>query len=254
MSVLIDSQAQNIREPRVLRHQQTTLLIGGPGSVLGSRLLQKLSEEFEVAATWFSGPPKPFAEDEHIHAYKLDVADATAVNALVCDLYEELGEIDVLINNAGAFLGHLLPMTSLEDWQHVLDVNFTGVFNTCKAVSRRMIQRRKGKIINIASVKGLIGGEGESAYSASKAGVIALTKSLARELAPYNVAVNAVCPGYIKSELNKFDDKLERIEQERALLDISNNLDDAVNLIKFLCGDGLKSVTGQVFHVDSRIH
>jgi 3-oxoacyl-[acyl-carrier protein] reductase len=254
VSALINDQSRTIREPRTLRERKTALLIGGPGSVLGSRLQEKLSEQFEVATTWFSTPPKPLADAEHVHPFTLDVADAVAVDALLREVQEQLGDVDILINNAAVFRGHALAMTPLKDWQYVLDVNLTGVFNCCKAVARRMMQRRKGRIINIASVKGLVGGEGESAYSATKAGVIALSKSLARELAPYNVTVNVVCPGYLKSELNKFDARLERIEQERALLDIGNNLDDAVNLINFLCGENLKSVTGQVFHADSRIH
>jgi 3-oxoacyl-[acyl-carrier protein] reductase len=254
VSALISDQPQNTRESRAPGKRKTALLVGGPGSVLGSRLLQKLSEEFEVVTTWFSAPPNSFTEMDHVHPYKLDVADAAAVDALLREVHEGPGDVDILINNAGVFLGHTLPMTPLKDWQYVLNVNLTGVFNCCKAVSRKMMQRRTGKIINIASAKGLTGGEGESAYAASKAGVIALSKSLARELAPYNVTVNVVCPGYLKSELNKFDARLESIEQERALLDISNNLDDAVNLINFLCGESLKSVTGQVFHADSRIH
>ena len=254
VSTLISDQSGTIRKPRTPGERKTVLLIGGPGSVLGSRLVQKLSEQFEVATTWFSSPPNSFTDAEHVHPYQLDVADAAAVDALLREVHEDLGDVDILINNAGVFLGHALPMTPLKDWQHVLNVNLTGVFNCCKAVARKMMQRRTGKIINIASIKGLIGGEGESAYAASKAGVIALSKSLARELAPYNVTVNVVCPGYIKSELNKFDARLESIEQERGLLDIGNNLDDAVNLINFLCGENLKSVTGQVFHADSRIH
>jgi 3-oxoacyl-[acyl-carrier protein] reductase len=238
-----------------MEKQQTILLTGGPGSSIGARLLEKLSDEaYQVAATWLSRPQTACADHEHVHLYNLDVTQPAAVDALVERVERELGAVDILINNAGIFAGRALPMTSYDDWQMVLEVNLTGVFNMCKVVSRRMMQRKKGKIINLVSLKGIIGGAGESAYSASKAGVIALTKSLARELAPYNIAVHAVCPGFISSELNSFDVQLKAKEAELALMDITYNLEDVVNFISFLCGDSLKSVTGQVFHIDSRIH
>jgi 3-oxoacyl-[acyl-carrier protein] reductase len=132
-------------------------------------------------------------------------------------------------------------------------VNLTGVFNTCQATCRRMLARGCGQIINIASVKGLTGGPEESAYAASKAGVIALSKSLAQELAPGGVRVNAVCPGYIPSRLSGIDERTRAAQKKRALLDIRHNLDDLADFIEFLCADRLRSVTGQVFHIDSRV-
>jgi len=206
-----------------------------------------------VAATWHAGPtPPPNAGNASF--YELNVADTAAVDEVIRRVEEDMGEIDVLINNAGISLGSLLPMTSADDWQRVMGVNLMGVFNTCKGVSRRMMRRKHGRIINVVSLKGVLGAAGESAYAASKGGAIALTKSLAVELAAYNIAVLAVCPGYISSALNGFNRQLEKKEADLSLMDTANNLEDAVNFIAFLCGDALKSVTGQVFHIDSRIH
>lgn len=234
---------------------KTILLVGGPGSTIGAKLLEVLSnEDYQVAATWFSEDKTGTVEHRNVHLYHLDITEPVMVDALVDRVGKELGAIDILINNAGIFSGRVLPLTSYEEWQKVLAVNLTGIFNTCKSTSRKMMQRKRGKIINIASLKGVTGGEGETAYAASKAGVIALTKGLARELAPFGIAVHAVCPGFISSALSEFDVQLKAQEAKQSLMDIEHNLDDAVNFISFLCGDSLKSVTGQVFHIDSRIH
>lgn len=242
-----------MNQPESQPTDQTILLVGGPGSSIGAALLAELGTAYRVAATWLSQAPD-LAPQERVRFYPLDVTDAAAVGALLEQVERELGPVDVLINNAGIFRGRAVALMSADAWQQVLDVNLTGVFTVCKAVARPMMQRRRGKIINIASLKGVIGGAGEAAYAASKAGVIALTKSLARELAPYQIAVNAVCPGFISSELNRFDAQRLAEAAAQSLLDINHNLDDLVHFIHFLCGDKLKSVTGQVFYIDSRVH
>jgi len=233
----------------------TVLLTGGPGSTLGAMLLTKLQGTYRIAATSReeSRTTHP-AGSECVSLYRVDVSQPSSVNDLVASVERDFGEIDVLINNAAAFRGGLLAATRSEDWQYVIDVNLTGVFHVCRTVSRRMMRQRGGKIINVVSRKGITGGYGEAAYAASKAGVIALTKSLARELAPYDIAVNAVCPGFMRSRLNGFDDDLFAREADLAAMDIERNAEDTANFIAFLCGNGLASVTGQIFHIDSRIN
>ena len=236
--------------------RKTILLTGGPGSTIGAALIAQLSREnHRIIATWFSTRP----DTGHawsgcdVTLHHLDVTDSAAVENLVAGVEKETGGIDTLINNAGAFLGGTLQDTSDTQMGRVLDVNLAGVFRVCKAVAPFMMQRNRGQIVNVASAKGIAGAPGASAYAASKAGVIALTRSLAREMAPSNVAVNAVCPGFISSKLSHFDPTLRLKEKRLALLEIDHNLSDLVNFVSFLCGDNLRSVTGQVFQIDSRI-
>lgn len=233
------------------------LLVGGPGSAIGARLLERFREDrHRVVATYHSArpPDETGVQNGAIVLRSLDVTDVDQVRALVDSIERDVGPIDVLINNAGCSSNRLLPLMPPREWERVLAVNLTGVFNTCQAVARRMVPRKDGKIINVASAKGLSGAAGESAYAASKAGVIALSKSLARELAPGGVQVHTVCPGYIPSRLSGTGHERRETEAQQALLDTRHNLDDLAEFIGFLCTGQLRSVTGQVFHIDSRIH
>jgi len=245
----------NVNDPIKTRQMKKLLLIGGPGSVIGAQLLEILCEkEYRIAATFFSGDYREqYATRKNISLYPLDISRENEVESLIRKVEQELGGIDILINNAGIFRGKLMALTNPEQWKQVLDVNLTGVFFTCKSVTREMMKRKKGKIINIASSKGMKGGAGESAYSASKAGVIALTKSMARELAGHHITVNAVCPGFIPSRLNRHSENARINAQKESLMDIDHNLNDAVHFIRFLCSSQLQSVTGQVFYIDSRV-
>lgn len=231
------------------------LLVGGTGSTIGYALLKRFQENFLIAATYFSDSSKESNSNiENVSYYYLDIRNTKEVKSVVEKVEKELGPVDVLINNAGIFASGLIPLMKASDWNNVVETNLTGYFNTCKYVSQRMMKRKRGNIINIASLKGIVGGMGEAAYSASKAGVMALTKSLAKELAPYNIRVNAVCPGFIVSDLNRKNEKIVEKVKKESLMDISENLSDVVNFLLFLCSNSLKSVTGQVFHIDSRIH
>jgi 3-oxoacyl-[acyl-carrier protein] reductase len=132
---------------------------------------------------------------------KMNVADLADVEAGVKKAIEELGKINILVNNAGITKDNLFLRMKKEDWDAVISVNLTGVFNLCKTISRLMMKERYGRIINVASVAGEMGNVGQANYSASKAGVVGLTKTLARELAPRGVTVNAIAPGFIQTAM-----------------------------------------------------
>lgn len=226
----------------------TVLIVGGRGSVIGNAIITHLLEDnYHVISTTYSTSPSNQGE------LYLDITDEQAVATLIDTVDQQYGGIDIVINNAGVLADSLIPLLKTQDWQYVVETNLTGTFYVCKYASRKMIANKRGKVINIASLRGCTGNRGQSNYCAAKAGVISLTKTLAMELAPYQITVNAVCPGFIPSELNQYNvTKLKRAQKE-SLLDIEHNLSDVVNFITFLCSDKLRSVTGQVFYIDSRI-
>lgn len=180
-----------------------------------------------------------------------------AVEAQVKSLYEEVirhyGRVDVLINNAGMCKDALCSIMSANTWKTVVETNLYSVFYCCKYFSKYMIRHNYGKIINVASYKGVVGCDGQANYSASKAGVIGLTKTLARELSAFNISVNAVCPGFILTMLNKKTPMKIAKAKQQSLMPINNNMSTLVNTMLFMSSDRFEGVTGQVIHVDSRI-
>ncbi|MFC1724271.1 3-oxoacyl-[acyl-carrier-protein] reductase [candidate division KSB1 bacterium] len=164
---------------------------------------------------------------------------------------DELGKIDILVNNAGITRDTLVMRMSEEDWDLVINVNLKGTFNFSKSVIRHMLKQRKGKIINVASVVGLVGNAGQANYSASKAGVIGLTKSLAREVASRNICVNAVAPGYIETEMtNKLPEEVKDAFMSMTLLKRFGQPEDVARLVNFLASPDSDYITGQVINVD----
>ena len=184
---------------------------------------------------------------------KADVTNEMDVKTLRDKTISAFGKIDILINNAGICYDSDIQILSKKHWDRVIDVNLTGVYLCCKMFSEIMIKQNMGKIINISSLKGQIGSAGQVNYSASKAGLIGLSKSLAKELSKFNVAVNTVCPGYITTNLNSCNYEKKRVAQEQSLLPIKMNLQDLIHFILFFSSEQVSSVTGQVFNIDSRI-
>lgn len=184
-------------------------------------------------------------------AIKADVTDADEVKSLVKEVRKEFDKIDILVNNAGITRDKLLIRMKEEDWDSVLDVNLKGAFNATKAVSRVMMKQRGGKIVNIASVVGLMGNPGQANYSASKAGLIGLTKTVAREMASRNITVNAVAPGFIETAMtDELSDKvIEEMTGNIPLEDLGQP-DDVANAVLFLASDAAKYITGEVIRVD----
>jgi 3-oxoacyl-[acyl-carrier protein] reductase len=178
-----------------------------------------------------------------------DVSQADAVDAMVAETKKTFGKIDILVNNAGITRDTLLLRMKPEDWQSVINLNLTGVFLCCKAVSKLMLKQRSGRIINISSVAGVMGNPGQANYSAAKAGVIGLTKTLAKEFASRGVTVNAVAPGFIATDMT------EGLEAEEILKAIPLNRygkpEEIADMICFLAGSTASNyITGQVFNVD----
>ena len=184
-------------------------------------------------------------------AVRANVVDADDVGAAVSQVEEQLGPIDVLVNNAGITRDGLLIRMTEEAWSAVLDVNLKGVFNMTKAVARGMMKRRGGRVVNIASVVGITGNAGQANYSASKAGVIGFTKSVAKELAARNVLVNAVAPGFIDTDMTRALPEAAR-ETLRKLIPLGRlgAAEDVANAVLFLSSDLASYMTGQVVVVD----
>jgi 3-oxoacyl-[acyl-carrier protein] reductase len=183
--------------------------------------------------------------------YACDVADPDSVSALVKRVEEELGSLDILVNNAGVTRDNLLMRIKDEDWDVVLDTNLRGAFNTIRAASRGMMKRRRGRVINISSVVGIMGNKGQANYAASKAGLIGLTKSAAKELASRGVLVNAVAPGYIETDMTSdLPEQARQALMSQIALERLGQPEDIAPVVRFLAGPGASYMTGQVLVVD----
>jgi 3-oxoacyl-[acyl-carrier protein] reductase len=184
-------------------------------------------------------------------AIRCNVVSREEVDTLVQRTVAELGRLDILINNAGITQDALLVRMTDEQWTRVLDINLKGTFLACQAAARIMMKARTGRIVNIASVVGLTGNPGQTNYSASKAGVIAITRTLARELGSRNIIVNAVAPGFIETEMTK---RLSEAARKAFLDNIPLNRpglpEDVARAVCFLCGPGADYITGHCLTVD----
>ena len=180
-----------------------------------------------------------------------DVADPEQAKALVERVESELGDIDALVNNAGLTRDTLIARMSDEDWDAVLDTNLRGTFHMCRAVARKMLRRRAGSIVNLTSVVGLHGNAGQVNYAASKAGIVGLTKSLAKELGNRGVRANAIAPGYIDTELTGvLPDEVRNLILGNTPLGRLGTPEDVAGAVRFLCSDEAGFVTGEVLLVD----
>jgi len=234
-------------------------LVTGGSRGIGREIALGLSENgFDVAITYNSNALKAQEVVEELKqngVKALAIAGNSSVEedviAIVKKVEEELGTIDVLVNNAGITKDNLLIRMKAEDWDDVLDVNLKGVFLCTKAVARGMMKKKYGKIINIASVVGVIGNAGQGNYSASKAGVIGFTKSMARELASRGIRVNAIAPGFIKTDMTDIlKDEVKNEMIRNIPLNSFGTPKDISNLVNFLASEESDYITGQVINID----
>ncbi|HAD81209.1 MAG: 3-oxoacyl-[acyl-carrier-protein] reductase [Candidatus Edwardsbacteria bacterium RIFOXYD12_FULL_50_11] len=184
-------------------------------------------------------------------AVKCNVADANEVSELVKKTQETFDTIDILVNNAGVTRDNLMMRMEEKDWDLVLDVNLKGAFLLTKAVSRIMMKQRQGRIVNMSSVIGVMGNAGQSNYAASKGGLIAFTKSTAKEFASRNITCNAIAPGFIETAMTaKLTEEVKENYKKGIPLGRMGSVDDVANAVMFLVSEQASYITGQVLHVD----
>jgi 3-oxoacyl-[acyl-carrier protein] reductase len=232
-------------------------LVTGAARGIGQAIALKLASEgadvavCDLQKEWLDDTlAKVRALGRRAEGFAVNVAEAADVQKAVDAVVESMGRIDVLVNNAGITKDTFLARMSEADWNAVLSVNLTGTFLMTKAVSRPMMKQRSGTIVNVASIIGLIGNAGQCNYAASKAGVIALTKSVAKELASRNIRANAVAPGFIKTKMTEaLPEEIRKKMLEAIPLARFGEPEDVADVVLFLASDASSYVTGQVISI-----
>ncbi len=234
-------------------------LITGASRGIGKEIALELARNgVNIAISYVSNPEKAKEVIKEIKSYgvkavaiKANVSVEEDVKQMIKTIEEELGIIDVLVNNAGVTKDNLLIRMKEEDWDEVMNVNLKGTFLCTKAVSRGMMKKKYGKIINISSVVGVMGNAGQGNYSASKAGVIGFTKSMAKELVSRGIRVNAIAPGFIQTDMTEgLKDEIKEAMLKEIPLNYFGNPKDIANLVVFLASESSDYITGQVINVD----
>ena len=233
-------------------------LITGAGRGIGQAIALKLAADGADVAVVDLKPEfctetcdKVRALGRRAWAYGADVSKAASVEETVAKVLADCGKVDILVNNAGITKDTLLMRMSEADWDMVLDINLKGTFLFTKALAREFVRQRSGRIVNIASVIGLVGNAGQCNYGASKAGVIGFTKSVARELASRNVTCNAVAPGFIETKMTAaLGEDIRKKLMDQIPLRRLGSPEDVANAVHFLASDQAAYITGQVLTVD----
>jgi 3-oxoacyl-[acyl-carrier protein] reductase len=228
---------------------RTALVTGGSRGIGRAVALELGRAGASVVVGYRSGREEAEAVAAEIggRAVQADVSDPVSAAALV----EAAGDVDILVNNAGLTRDGLLARMSDEDWRTVIETNLSSVFYTCRAVSRPMMKKRAGAIVNISSIVGVHGNWGQTNYAASKAGIIGFTKSLARELGSRNVRANVVAPGYVRTQLTEvLPEEATQAMLQQTPLGRLGDPGDIAGAVRFLCSDAASFVTGEVLLVD----
>ena len=234
-------------------------LITGAGRGIGRAIAIALAKEGAEVVINYNGSEERAKEVKQTieenggkaSIYKCNVSDFVACEAMIKDIVKEYGHLDILVNNAGITKDGLIMKMKEEDFDSVLNVNLKGTFNTIRHSARQMLKQRSGKIINISSVSGILGNVGQANYAASKAGVIGLTKTMARELGSRGITVNAIAPGFVDTEMTEvLSEDIRENACKQIILGRFGKPEDIANTAVFLASDKADYITGQVISVD----
>ncbi len=248
--------------------KRTVVVTGASRGIGRSICLALASPDTQIYFNYFS-PGNPEAEEaaaaeteklvadlgSSANSMSVDVADAKDVEAFFEKIVNETGRVDILVNNAGITKDGLLVRMKENDWDMVLNINLKGAFTCTRLAARIMMKQRYGRIVNIASVVGVTGNPGQANYSASKAGLIGLTKTAAKELASRNVTVNAVAPGFIETDMTAaLSEKARTAMLDQVPMRRGGQPEDVAAAVKFLASDDAAYITGQVIHVNGGMY
>lgn len=245
------------------RFENKIVLVTGAGRGIGASIAKRFASEGAEVIVNYSGNDEAAQKtvDEitatggQAQKYKCSVNDSESVKVMIDEIIKKFGRIDILVNNAGITKDGLMLRMTDEDFDRVIDVNLKGTFNCTKYASKYMLKQKSGKIINISSVVGLSGNAGQVNYSASKAGIIGITKSAAKELSSRGITVNAVAPGYVDTDMTKvLSDNIRNEILKNIPLQRMGNVEDISNCVAFLASEDASYITGQVISVDGGMH
>ncbi|HSI66951.1 MAG TPA: 3-oxoacyl-[acyl-carrier-protein] reductase [Planococcus sp. (in: firmicutes)] len=236
-----------------------TAIVTGASRGIGAEIAKQLaSQGAKVVVNYSGSQAKAEAVVEEIQqaggkaiAFKANVADAVAVKSMVDEAIKNFGSVDILVNNAGITRDNLMMRMKDDEWDDVININLKGVFICTKAVTRQMMKQRSGRIVNVASIVGVMGNAGQANYVASKAGVIGLTKTTARELSSRGITANAVAPGFITTDMtDKLSDDVQKAMLDQIPLGRFGEPGDVAKAVLFLASDEASYMTGQTLHLD----
>lgn len=246
-----------------MRLEGKVALVTGASRGIGKEIALLLAKEGAHVVVNYSGSKERAEETAELvqemgrqsFTYQCDVSNNDSVQAMIKETIDRFGQLDILVNNAGITRDNLLMRMKEDEWDDVININLKGVFLCTKAVTRQMMRQRAGKIINIASIVGVIGNPGQANYVAAKAGVIGLTKSSARELASRGIQVNAVAPGFITTDMtDRLSEEIQTSMLNQIPLGRFGSPEEVAKAVVFLASEDSNYITGQTLHIDGGMY